>query len=62
MAQELQIVLDYYDFSCAILRRVLAFPRNLRYGLGLAIERRLETILTLLLEAKYAAKHAKLCG
>lgn len=54
MAQELQVIQDFYDLSLGLSGRVLTFPRNVRYGLGLAIERRLQDVLALLVRAKYA--------
>ncbi|HEX4591837.1 MAG TPA: four helix bundle protein [Gemmataceae bacterium] len=59
MAREIPVLLDFYDVSLDLSKRVLRFPRNLRYGLGLAIERRLQDVLALLVRAKYAATAEK---
>ncbi|MFO0808924.1 MAG: four helix bundle protein [Gemmataceae bacterium] len=52
--QELQVIQDFYDLSLGLSGRILKFPRHVRYGLGLAIERRLQDVLALLIRAKYA--------
>jgi hypothetical protein len=59
MARELQVLQDYYDLSLYLTEHILRFPRNLRYGLGLAMERRLQDLLALLVRAKYAPASAK---
>ena len=41
------------------MERTLKFPRNLRHGLGLAMEQRLQELLALFIRAKYAARTAK---
>jgi hypothetical protein len=60
MAQELQVIQDYYDLSLLLLKRVQLFPRNLRYGLGRSIEGRTELLLALLIRAKYSPRAEKL--
>jgi len=42
-----------------VLKRVQQFPRSLRYGLGRSIEARTETLLALLIRAKYAPRGEK---
>ena len=59
MSQELPIILAFYDLSVLLLQRVIAFPKNPRYGLGRSIEHRTETILALLIQAKYALRRDK---
>ena len=59
MSQELQVLSDYYDLSLLVLKRVQQFPRSLRYGLGRSIEARTETLLALLIRAKYAPRGEK---
>jgi hypothetical protein len=59
MAQELQVIQDYYTLTVMLLSRVQAFPRNLRHGLGRSIEKRVEQILADLIRAKYAIKSNK---
>lgn len=54
MARELQVLQDFYDLSVDLSKRILRFPRNLRYGLGLSIEQRVQGILAQLVRAKYA--------
>jgi len=59
MAQELQVLQDYYDLSLLLLKRVQQFPRNIRHGLGRSIEFRTEHLLALLLRAKFSARPEK---
>ena len=54
MARELKVIQDFYQLSTYLLQRVQKYPRNLRYGLGAAIERRLQDLLSLFIQAKYA--------
>jgi hypothetical protein len=54
MAKELKVVVDFYDFTLWLLRHIEKFPRHHRYGLGRDMESRLQTILALLLRAKYS--------
>ena len=54
MAGELKVILDFYDFILWVLRHAERFPRSHRYGLGRDIEMRLQTILALLIRAKYS--------
>jgi hypothetical protein len=58
MAQELKVIADFYDFMIWLIRHVERFPRHHRYSLGIAVESRLQTILGLLLRAKYAKEKA----
>jgi hypothetical protein len=54
MARELKVIQDYYDLSVYLMGRIVKFPRSVRYGLGMAIERRLQDLLALLVRAKYS--------
>ena len=54
MAQELKVLQDYYDLSVYLMGRIAKFPRNVRYGLGVAVEKRLQDILAFLVRAKYS--------
>ncbi|HOW72828.1 MAG TPA: diversity-generating retroelement protein Avd [Phycisphaerae bacterium] len=54
MAEELKVIADFYDFMLWMIQHTEEFPRHHRYSLGLAMENRLQTILTLLLTAKYS--------
>lgn len=54
MAQELKVIADFYDFMLWLIHHTERFPRHHRYSLGLAVENRLQTILSLLLRAKYS--------
>lgn len=51
--QELKVISDFYDFMLWLVRHTEKFPRHHRYSLGSAMENRLQTILSLLLRAKY---------
>lgn len=53
MAQELKIISDFYDFNLWLLGRTEKFPRHHRYSLGTSMENRCQTVLALLLRAKY---------
>jgi len=53
MIQELKVIADFYDFMLWLIRHTEKFPRHHRYSLGIAIENRLQTILKLLLQAKF---------
>jgi hypothetical protein len=53
MTEELKVISDFYDFMLWLVQRVEKFPRHHRYSLGIAIENRLQSILSLLLKAKY---------
>ena len=59
MSQELQVISDFYDLSLLVLKRVQQFPRNIRHGLGRSIELRVETLLALLIRAKYSPRGEK---
>ncbi len=52
-AQELKVIADFYDLMLYLVGRIEKFPRHHRYTLGASMETRLQTILTLLLRAKY---------
>lgn len=54
MATELKVIADFYDFMLWLIRHTEKFPRHHRYSLGLAMENRMQTILALLLQAKYS--------
>jgi len=58
MASELKVIADFYDFILWLIRHTEKFPRHHRYSLGLAMENRLQAILSLLLQAKYSADKA----
>lgn len=58
MAQELKVIADFYDLMLYLIQRVEKFPRHHRHSLGIAIENRLQTILGLLLRAKFARDKA----
>jgi len=58
--QELKVIADFYDFMLWLTRHVEKFPRHHRYSLGTAMENRLQTILALLLRAKYTKDKAAL--
>lgn len=59
MAQALKVIADFYDFMLWLIRHTEKFPRHHRYSLGLAVENRLQTILALLLRAKYSKDKAE---
>ena len=52
--RELKVISDFYEFTLYLVQRTEKFPRHHRYSLGLAIENRLQGIMSGLLEAKYA--------
>jgi len=54
MARELKAISDFYDFMLWLIRHTEKFQRHHRYNLGLGMENRLQTILELLLRAKYS--------
>jgi hypothetical protein len=56
MAGELQVISDFYDLMKYLTGRIEKFPRHHRYTLGAAMEGRLQTILALLVRAKYCGK------
>ncbi|MBN1655176.1 MAG: diversity-generating retroelement protein Avd [Deltaproteobacteria bacterium] len=58
MNEELKVISDFYDFTLWLVQRVEKFPRHHRYSLGTEIEKRLQTILALLLRAKYRVDKA----
>jgi len=58
MAKELKVVADFYDFTLWLIHHVEKFPRHHRYSLGRDIEARLQSILALLLKAKYSKSKA----
>ena len=51
---ELKVISDFYDFMLWLIQHTEKFPRHHRYSLGIAIENRLQAILSLLLRAKYS--------
>ena len=53
MAKELKVIQDFYDVALWLIRHVEKFPRHHRYSLGRDMEARIQTILALLLRAKY---------
>ena len=53
MTEELKVIADFYDFMLWMIRHTEKFPRHHRYSLGLAVANRLQSILGLLLRAKY---------
>jgi hypothetical protein len=59
MAQELKVISDFYDFILWLIHHTEKFPRNHRYSLGISVENRLQTILALLLRAKYTLHKAE---
>jgi len=58
MPQELKVIADFYDLMLWLIRHTEKFPRHHRYSLGIAIENRLQAILSLLLRAKYSKDKA----
>jgi hypothetical protein len=59
MSEELKVIGDFYDFMLWLVQHTEKFPRHHRYSLGLAMENRLQTILALLLRAKYTVNKAQ---
>jgi hypothetical protein len=59
MTKELKVIQDFYDFMLWLIQHTEKFPRHHRYSLGLAMENRLQTILALLLRAKYGQAKAE---
>ncbi|MEM6260398.1 MAG: hypothetical protein AAGI37_19150 [Planctomycetota bacterium] len=53
MAKELKIIADLDDFMPALTQRIEKFPRHHLHSLGASVEQRLQTILALLLKARY---------
>lgn len=53
MPEELQVLLDFYQFALWTVRHTAKFPRHHRHSLGVSIENWLQAILALLLRAKY---------
>ena len=58
MTQELKIIADFYDLMLWMIHHTEKFPRHHRYSLGVSMENRLQTILSLLLRAKYSKDKA----
>jgi hypothetical protein len=54
--RELAIILDLYDLTLYLIQRYERFPRHHPYGLGSAIKTRLQTLLGLLVRAKYSLR------
>jgi hypothetical protein len=59
MAEELKVIADFYDFMLWLIQHTEQFPRHHRYSLGVAMENRLQTILALLLRAKYGREKTR---
>lgn len=57
--RELKVILDFYDLMLYLIQRCEKFPRNHRHSLGIAIENRLQAILSLLIKAKYTPRGSK---
>ncbi|MCE9589046.1 MAG: diversity-generating retroelement protein Avd [Planctomycetes bacterium] len=55
MQPELKVISDFYDFMLYLIQRIEKFPRHHRYSLGIAMENRLQTILGLLIRARYSS-------
>ena len=53
MESELKVISDFYDFMLYLVQRIETFPRHHRYSLGIAMENRMQSLLALLLRAKY---------
>ncbi len=51
---ELKVIEDFYDFTLWLIQHTEKFPRQHRYSLGIAMEQRTQTILALLLRAKFS--------
>src|SRR5262249_23117521 len=51
-----KVISGFYDLIKYLTGRIEKFPRHHRYSLGLAMEHRLQTILALLIRAKYTGK------
>ena len=58
LPKELKVIADFYDFMLWLIRHAEKFPRHHRYNLGTSMENRLQTILALLLRAKYTKDKA----
>ena len=52
MKNELKVIADFCDFMIWLIRHTKKFPRHHRYSLGVAMENRPQTILSLLLQAR----------
>ena len=57
--EELKVISDFYDFMLWLIQHTEQFPRHHRYSLGIAMENRLQTILKLLIRAKYTKGETK---
>jgi hypothetical protein len=53
VTRQLKVISDFYDFVLWLTRHTEKFPRHHRYSLGTSMEARCQTILALLLRAKY---------
>jgi len=58
MPGELKVIQEFYDFALWLTQHVGKFPRHHRYSLGMAMEGRVQTILGLLIRAKYSREKA----
>lgn len=59
MKTELKIIADLYDFMIWLIRHTKKFSRHRRCNLGVAMENRLQAILSLLLRARYSKAKAE---
>ncbi len=59
MKTELKVIADFYDFMIWLIRHTEKFPRHHRHSLGVAMENRPQTILSLLLRARYSKAKAE---
>ena len=59
MAEELNVLSDFYDFMLWLTQRIEKFPRHHRYSLGTSMEKRLQELLALLLRAKFRKNKAE---
>jgi hypothetical protein len=53
MNKELKIIQDFYDFMLWMIKHIEKYPRHHRYSLGRDMESGMQTILKLLLNAKF---------
>jgi len=54
MTKDLKIISDFYDLMLWTIHHTEKFPRHHRYSIGVSIENRLQTILSMLLKARYS--------
>jgi hypothetical protein len=60
MVEELKVITDFYELMLWMIRHVERFPRHHRYSLGIAIENRLQVLLSLLLRARFSRERRAL--